>query len=293
MAANPQPGNSQASDPQPPSGPDWISTAASPPATDPADPHPRLRLHPGFESQYLPDKRDVIVYLPPDFDPTRAYPVLYMHDGQNLFDPRTSFVPGKTWRIREQADQAICEGAVEPLIIVGIYNSGDRRLAEYTPERDWQMGGGEASSYGLLLTRELMPWIARRYRVRTERESTGLGGSSLGGLVTLYLGLRHAQHFGRLAVLSPSVWWNHKSILGYLNERAPEIWERPRMWLDVGDREGQRTLNNAEQLNRRLIANGWRPGDTLHFECIAGGTHDEASWSTRVRPMLEFLFPGA
>jgi len=292
MAANPQPGNPQASDPQPHP---WTSPAVSPPVPDPADLHPRLRLHRGFESRYLPDKRDVIVYLPPGYDrePGRAYPVLYMQDGQNLFDPRTSYIPGQTWRVREQADAAIREGAVEPLVIVGIYNTGDRRLAEYTPERDWQMGGGEANSYGLLLTRELMPWIARRYRVRTEREATGLGGSSLGGLVTLYLGLRHAEIFGRLAVLSPSVWWNHKSILGYLNERAPEIWERPRLWLDVGDREGRRTLENAAHLNRRLIANGWRPGNTLHFERVAGGKHDEASWSARVRPMLEFLFPGA
>ncbi|MGP8252155.1 MAG: alpha/beta hydrolase [Terracidiphilus sp.] len=289
MAANPQPGNPQAANPQP-----WNPPAASPLAPDPADLHPRLRLHRGFESQYLPDRRDVVVYLPPgyDRDPGRAYPVLYMQDGQNLFDGRTSFIPGQTWRIREQADAAIGEGTVEPLIIVGIYNTGDRRLAEYTPERDWQMGGGEAASYGLLLTRELMPWIALRYRVRTEREATGLGGSSLGGLVTLYLGLRHAEYFGRLAVLSPSVWWNHKSILGYVNERAPQIWERPRMWLDVGDREGRRTLQNAEHLNRRLIANGWRLGDTLHFERAPGGTHDEASWAARVTPMLEFLFPG-
>jgi enterochelin esterase-like enzyme len=263
------------------------------PEAEETTPHPRLRLHRAFESHYLPDARDLIVYLPPDYDrsPERTYPVLYLNDGQNLFDGRTSFIPGRTWQVREQADAAIQAGEVEPLIIVGIYNTGDRRLAEYTPDRDWQMGGGEAARYGLMLTRELMPWIAGRYRVRTDRESTGLGGSSLGGLVTLYLGLRCAQHFGRLAVLSPSVWWNHKSILGYVNEWAPEIWEKPRLWLDVGDAEGRRTIENAEQLNRRLIANGWNPGETLRFERVAGGTHDEASWATRVRPMLNFLFP--
>ena len=136
-----------------------------------------------------------------------------------------------------------------------------------------------------------MPWIASQYRVRTERESTGLGGSSLGGLVSLFLGLRHAEYFGKLALLSPSVWWNHKSILGYLNERAPQIWERPRLWLDVGDREGHRTLLDTQKLNQRLRANGWRSGETLHFERVHGGTHDEASWALRVRPMLRFLFP--
>jgi enterochelin esterase-like enzyme len=272
-----------------------LEPQTQPPAPPPVEtpPDPRLHLHRAFTSRYLPDARDLIVYLPPGYDenPDRTYPVLYMHDGQNLFDGRTSFVPGRTWQMGEQADEAIEAGEVEPLIIVGIYNTGDRRLAEYTPERDWQMGGGEAASYGLMLTRELMPSIASRYRVRTEREATGLGGSSLGGLVTLYLGLRYPESFGRLAVLSPSVWWNHKGILGYLNDHAPYVEEKPRMWLDVGDLEGARTLQNAEQLNQRLIANGWLPGETLHFERVRGGTHDEASWATRVGPMLRFLFP--
>ena len=256
-------------------------------------PHPRLRLHRGFWSAHLPDARDVIVYLPPGYDdqPERTYSVLYMQDGQNLFDPSTSFIPGRTWEMREQADEVIEAGDVEPLIIVGIYNTGDRRLAEYTHERDWQRGGGEAELYGLLLTGELMPWIARHYRIRTDRGSTGLGGSSLGGLVTLYLGLRYAHHFGRLAVMSPSVWWNHKSILGYLNERAPQIWERPRLWLDVGEREGQRTLRDAEMLARRLRANGWVQNQTMHVERVPDGSHDEPSWAKRVKPMLRFLFP--
>jgi predicted alpha/beta superfamily hydrolase len=265
------------------------------PAEAKSTPHPRLRLHRAFHSRFLPHDRDIIVYVPPDYDvhPRRAYPVLYMHDGQNLFDPQTSFVPGRTWLVREHADEAIAAGEMEPLIIVGINNSGNHRLAEYTHERDWQRGGGEAAKYGRLITEELMPLIAAEYRVRTDRDSTGMGGSSLGGLVTLYLGLRHAERFGKLAVLSPSVWWNHKSILGYLNERAPEIWERPRLWLDVGEREGRRTMHDAEHLTRRLKANGWVAGETLHFERVPCGTHDEASWATRVRPMLRFLFPAS
>ena len=210
-----------------------------------------------------------------------------MHDGQNLFDPETSFVKGRTWQMREQADAAIEAGEVEPLIIVGIYNTGDRRLAEYTHERDWQRGGGEADRYGRLLHRGPDAVDRAPYRVRTDRASTGLGGSSLGGLVTLYLGLRYAHAFGKLAVMSPSVWWNHKSILGYLNEHAPQIWERPKLWLDVGEREGQRTLRDAEMLARRLKANGWVPGETLHFERVPDGTHDEASWARRVKPMLQ------
>lgn len=260
---------------------------------DDAPLHPRLRLHKAFKSNHLPDDRDVIVYVPPGYEdePERTYPVLYLHDGQNLFDGRTSFVKDRTWQVREHADAAIEASEVEPLVVVGIYNTGDRRLAEYTHEYNWQMGGGQADAYGKLVTRELMPWIASQYRVRQDRENTGLGGSSLGGLVSLYLGLRYPTVFGKLAVMSPSVWWNHKSILGYLNEHAPQMWERPKMWLDVGDREGQKAVRDAEHLARRLKANGWKPGESLHFEKVEGGTHDEASWAGRVRAMLKFLFP--
>jgi predicted alpha/beta superfamily hydrolase len=255
--------------------------------------HERLRVHRGFQSQILPDKRDLIVYLPPGYEtePERRYPVLYMHDGQNLFDPETSYIKGKTWQVRESADAAIEAGEVEPLIVVGIYNTGNRRLAEYTPEKDWQMGGGEADSYGELLTRELMPWIAERYRVLGGREHTGLGGSSLGGLVSLYLGLKYAEVFGRLAVLSPSVWWNHRSILGFVSETALLLQHRPRIWLDAGDHEGRTTLRDTQTLAQRLRANGWAEDESLHFEKVRGGTHDEASWATRVGPLLRFLFP--
>jgi enterochelin esterase-like enzyme len=250
-------------------------------------------VHRGFRSRILPDRRDLIVYLPPGYEAEagRAYPVLYLNDGQNLFDPATSFIKGRTWQVHETADAVIESGEVEPLIIVGIYNTGDRRLAEYTHERDWQMGGGEADSYGALLTRELMPWIAEHYRVKPGREHTGLGGSSLGGLVSLYLGLKYPEVFGQLAVLSPSVWWNHKSILSVLGETAPSLKDRPRIWLDVGDHEGRMTLKDVELLHKRLKANGWQDEEDVHFEKVRGGTHDEASWAGRVGPLLSFLFP--
>jgi enterochelin esterase-like enzyme len=110
---------------------------AAPEAEQAATPHPRLHLHRAFASHYLPDKRDIIVYVPPGYDrpPDRTYPVLYLQDGQNLFDPRTSFIPGRTWEVREHADEAIRAGEIEPLIVVGIYNT-PARLAEYTPDHD-------------------------------------------------------------------------------------------------------------------------------------------------------------
>ena len=254
--------------------------------------HPRVEKH-AFRSRVLRAQRDVWVYLPPGYeeDGARDYPLLSLHDGQNLFDAETSFIRGRTWRVAETADAVIQAGAVEPLIIAGVANGGERRLAEYTPSRDWKMGGGEAGKHGEMLLGELLPFLRSKYRLRDGAENTGIGGSSLGGLVSLWLGLRHPETFGTLAVLSPSVWWNHKYIVSYVNDRAQELKERPRIWLDVGDAEGRRTLGDAELLQARLVANGWREGLDLHFERVAGGTHDEAAWAERVAPMLRFLFP--
>lgn len=255
--------------------------------------HPRVRKHERFRSRVLRAERDVTVYVPPGYeeDARREYPLLILQDGQNLFDPNTAFIRGRTWRVAETADAAIEAGEVEPLVIAGVAHGGERRLAEYTPSRDWKLGGGDASKYGEMLMRELLPFLRAHYRLRSGREDVGIGGSSLGGLVSLWLGLEHPETFGKMAVLSPSVWWNHKYIVSYVNERAPELRERPRIWLDVGDAEGRRTLGDAELLDARLKANGWREGVDLHFERVAGGKHDEASWAERVRPMLRFLFP--
>jgi enterochelin esterase-like enzyme len=267
------------------------TTQSVPPPGEP--PHPRVRKHAGFTSRFLYGEREITVYVPPGYEQEqgRAYPLLLLQDGQNLFDPETAFIRGRTWRVAEQADAAIEAGEVEPLIIAGVANAGERRLAEYTPTRDWKLGGGEARLYGEMLIRELLPFLHERYRLLQGAEQTGLGGSSLGGLVSLWLGLQHPEIFGKLAVLSPSVWWNHRYIVRYVDEVAPGLPQGPRIWLDAGDQEGRRTLADAELLHRRLQAHGWREGVDLHFEIARDGRHDEAAWAERVRPMLRFLFP--
>ncbi len=158
----------------------------------------------------MKNERDLVVYLPPGYheQPSRHFPVLYLHDGQNLFDGSTSFIPGMDWHVGQTADQSIIAGAVEPLIIVGIYNTGKARIREYTPTRVPKLGGGRADRYAKFLIQELKPFIEREYRTLSGSEKTGIGGSSLGGLVSLYLGLKLPNVFGKLAALSPSVWWN-------------------------------------------------------------------------------------
>ena len=217
-------------------------------------------------------------------------PFSIMHDGQNLFDGRTSFVNGRTWEVREQADAAIEAGEVEPLIIVGIYNTGDRRLAEYTHERDWQMGGGEADSYGRLLTAELMPWIASHIACGTSASRRAWAALRWAGWLRSILdcAMRSFRQAGRAftqRVVEPQ---EHS----WLPERArAPIWERPKLWLDVGDREGHARCATPEHwtVGSRPMAGGpARPSTSRR--CMAEPTM-KASWARRVRPMLKFLFP--
>ena len=252
---------------------------------------PHLIKHEQFPSRNLRNKRDLIVYLPPGYNEqhSRTYPVLYLHDGQNLFDGATSFIPGMDWHVGHTADHLIYEGRVQPLIIVGIYNAGKQRLKEYTPTRAPKLGGGRANRYATFLLDEVRPFIARHYRANGDVQSTGIGGSSLGGLVSLYLGLKLPHVFGRIAALSPSIWWNERVMLRFA--AAARVHPHPRIWLDAGTREGGRTVEDTERFRDILLEKGWHPEHDLHYERVEGAEHNEAAWARRVGPFLQFLFP--
>jgi len=257
-----------------------------------------IRLHKDFHSKILNNDRDVIVYLPPgyDKDKQRHYSVLYLHDGQNLFDGATSFIPGQEWRADEAAEALIARGRIEPLIIVGVYNTGKDRIDEYTPVADPKYNsGGKADLYGRLLVEELKPFIDKTYRTKRDAAHTGLGGSSLGGLVSMYLGLKYPNVFGRVAVVSPSVWWGNNYIIHYVEaqKKKPSL----RVWLDIGTKEGrnpeeaQTTVDGARLLKETLIKKGWKLGKDLKYFEAQGAEHNERAWAARFEQILEFLFP--
>jgi predicted alpha/beta superfamily hydrolase len=254
---------------------------------------PELHRHERFRSRFLRNQRDFIVYLPPRYhdQPERRFPVLYMHDGQNLFDGATSFVPGMDWHVGQTADDFILTGAAQPLIIVGIYNIGKSRIQEYTPTKAPRLGGGRADRYAKFLIQEVMPFLQREYRVLSDPRVTGVGGSSLGGLLSLYLGLKHPQIFGRLAALSPSVWWNQRAIHRFA--AAARVEPRPRIWLDIGTKEGPRIVQDVEQFRDVLLQKGWQLGKDLYYQRVEGAEHNEAAWAERVGPFLQFLYPAA
>lgn len=254
---------------------------------------PTLQRHERFHSAFLPDDRDITVYLPPGYaarvDAGHLFPALYLHDGQNLFDGDEAYVPGESWRIGETADALIQAGTIEPLVVVGVGHAGANRIQEYTPTATRRQGGGQAEQYGRLLIEELQPFIERTYAVAIGPSRTGLGGSSLGGLVSLYLGLRRPDVFGRLAVMSPSVWWDRRVILR--DVRGFGGTPRPRVWVDMGTGEGKRAVDDARLLAAGLARAGWEAGRNLMYSEYPGATHREAAWAARAGVMLQWLFP--
>jgi predicted alpha/beta superfamily hydrolase len=249
-----------------------------------------FHTHESFHSRFLPTDRTVIVFVPPGYegDDARRYPVLYLHDGQNIFDKATAF--SQEWGVDETAEQLIEAGTIEPLIIVGVYNAGEKRIDEYTPTHvEKKKAGGLADRYGQMLVQELKPFIDERYRTLPSAANTALGGSSLGGLVTMHLGLKYATAFGKLAVISPSVWWDNRVIL---REVAALPSKLPlRIWVDAGTGEGKNVTSDTRMLRDSLVAKGWSLDDDLKYHEAEGHGHDERSWAARMGDVLRYLFP--
>jgi predicted alpha/beta superfamily hydrolase len=229
------------------------------------------------------------VYLPPGYDQSDArYPVLYLQDGQNLFDSSTAF-GGNEWCADITADALIRAGAVHPLILVGLYNTGVRRVSEYTPTRDQRLRkGGKAGRYAQMMAREVKPFVDHFYRTRKSADDAGVGGSSLGALVSLVTGLSYPRVFGKMALMSPSVWWDEHSILSLIEAWTPP--RRPRVWLDTGTEEG---TNPAKVVaDARLMRDAFAAkGVELHYEEAEGHPHNEQAWAERFGRVLEYLFP--
>lgn len=253
----------------------------------------RIRYHRRFASKYLSTRRDLVVYLPPGYDAgaRTRYPVLYLQDGQNLFDPATAF-GGEDWQADLTADQLIRRGAIQPLILVGIYNTGVRRISEYTPTRDPRLKkGGKAERYAQMLAREIKPFIDSEYRTVKSSSSTGVGGSSLGALTALTVGLRYPGVFGRLALISPSVWWDGGAVLRIVKDYRQR--ERARIWLDIGTEEGERPegmVEDARLLRDAFEAKGWRESENFRYREFQRAGHNEHAWAGRFGFVLEFLF---
>lgn len=245
-----------------------------------------LHVLPSVHSEELGNDRDVYVYLPPDYDnEVRRYPVVYMQDGQNLFDTGTSFAG--SWHVENAVNTAARLDL--PAIVVGVPNAGAERILEYSPFADARFGIGWGDRYLEFLTGTLKPMIDQRYRTLRDRADTGIAGSSMGALISLYAGFRRSDAFGFAGVLSPSLWFANASIFPVIEEALERGGERPRIYLDVGCYEGQSTLANARRMRNLLVSHGYQYGVDLRWVEDPGGTHHEAAWARRFRKALPAL----
>ncbi|HUA15486.1 MAG TPA: alpha/beta hydrolase-fold protein [Verrucomicrobiae bacterium] len=255
-----------------------------------------LRLH-SFSSRVFRNTRFLRVWLPPGYDDPenagRRYPALFLNDGQNLFEAATSFT-GVEWQVDETADRLIREGVILPMLIVGIDNAGRDRIREYMPHRSLSpvmlrsMGG----RYPAFLMKEVMPFIARNYRVAAGAENLGLGGSSLGALIALYTAEAHPGVFGRLLLESPSLWASNRQLIR--DSRSVKRWPE-RVFLATGTAETGREDRDRSVVDdvRELAGILKRAGlddRRLHLVIEAGGTHHESAWARRFPEALAFLF---
>jgi len=255
-----------------------------------------LRIHP-FRSRFFHNSRYLRVWLPPGYDDAanadRRYPVLYLNDGQNLFESSTSFV-GVEWQVDETADRLIRENAIPPLIIVGIDNAGKDRFREYMPHRSLHpvMLRVQGTKYPKFLQKEVMPFVARSYRVATGPENTGLGGSSLGALIALYTGLERPDLVGRLLLESPSLWASNRQLIR--ESRGATRWPE-RVYLATGTAEaGRRDRDQSVVDDVRELAGIMRRANLdenrLRLVIAEGATHHESAWAQRFPEALRFLF---
>lgn len=223
--------------------------------------------------------RDVYVYLPEGYEKSnRRYPVLYMHDGQNLFDPSRAF-QGQTWHVEETLNDLIKKKLITPLIVVAIDNTPDR-LDEYIFEK-------RGKGYLNFIKDGLKPQIDQSFRTLRGAESTGILGSSLGGLISLHAGIKLPETFGLVGALSPSIWWNDKAVLKSY-EAASYL--PLKIYLDSGTVGGEEP-QNVWALGSVLKKRDFHLGENLLIYIQENANHSEYWWANRFPVAIQFLFP--
>lgn len=255
-----------------------------------------LRLH-EFRSRIFRNTRFLRVWLPPGYEEpqnaARRYPVFYLNDGQNLFEPATAFA-GVEWQVDETADRLIREAAVPPMIFVGIDNSGKDRLREYMPYRSMhpRMIRVRGKYYPKFLMNEVMPLVEANYRVATGPENTGLGGSSLGALIALYTAIAQPNLIGKLLLESPSLWASNRQIIQ--ESRKVRIWPE-RIFLGVGTSEtgsAERSRSVVDDVRElaAIVRRAVLSESRLRLVIKDGAGHNESAWAERFPEALQFLF---
>ena len=235
-------------------------------------------LHQNFASKHSGKERPVLVWMPSVYkvNKRKRFPVLYMHDGQNIMDPRTAYI-GVDWRVDEWAEKLIAENKTEPFIVVGIYNTPDR-LEEYSDSP-------KGTAYRRFIIEELKPFIDSKYRTLPDRENTAIMGSSMGGLCSLLTIWKEHEIFSKAACLSSSFYYGNDNIFNVIKNTDHPL--PLKVYIDSGE-DGKQ---DAQKMFRLLSERGNIIGDDFDYFYDIGAQHTESAWAARLERPLRFLFP--
>jgi predicted alpha/beta superfamily hydrolase len=238
-----------------------------------------------YEIPQLGRKRRISALLPHNYHETdQSYSVLYLNDGQNLFD---DFAPFGNWAIDKSLAKLASEGKTN-VIVIAIDHGGEDRITEYLPYFDPKFGKGEGELYLQFLEKTLIPYVNKKYRVKTDRAHTGIGGSSMGGLISLFACLNHQHLFGKSMVFSPSLWIAPK-IFQQADHWHPEL--PTDLYIYAGGRESENHLPNVQRFKKRLM-NGVPKFSKLNLKLSLNpeGTHSESVWREEFPLALDWLY---
>jgi predicted alpha/beta superfamily hydrolase len=251
-----------------------------------------IKIIKNFKSKIMKNKRNIRIYLPPSYSAKadKYYPVLYVHDGQNVFDALESY-SGQSWDLHRTAEYLIKRKMIEEIIIVAVDNMGEQRLSEYAHQDGFFQGAeikGRGTKYEEFFIKELMPFIESKYRIKKGSENTALMGSSMGGLITFNMGLRRPDLFGKLGVISPSLWWGKNDASAKLKSYDYSNL-KSKIWLDTGDAEGKFMSFSESVIAELKNIQNKNELDLVYYQA-PDAVHSESAWAERVHSPLLYFF---
>jgi len=243
-------------------------------------------LSENFKIPQLDTARKIWIYLPPDYQKSnKRYPVIYMHDGQNLFDDFTSF--SGEWNVDETLNEIFSETG-QSAIVIGIDNGGETRLAEYSPwNNEKYKTKGEGDLYLEFLTKTLKPYIDKNYRTEKQASKSIILGSSMGGLISLYASVKYPAVFGKAGIFSPAFWFVSKDLKAYLNKNQNNL-KNSKFYFVAGKNEDETMVPEIKTIHGLLLKNSVPEKNTV-VKIDADGTHSENYWKRELKHALIWL----
>ena len=241
-------------------------------------------LDKAFVMPGLNRSRQVRLYLPPLYGTSdKNYPVLYMHDGQNVFDNATAYAG--EWGVDETLNELAATGQLE-LIVVAIDNGGEQRMTELNPVDHAEFGKAEGKAYIEFIANTVKPYIDQHYRTLADVEHTGIMGSSMGGLISHYAILQFPQVFGKAGIFSPSYWAAGQQVSWFENQPAAKD---TRLYFYMGGKEGDSMVPDVERVYQAVLTKGHATEQTK-YHLVADADHNEAAWRNEFKTAVVWLF---